>query len=70
MTAGPLPFHRPLNDIIADLARSPSPPVSQYYALLAAFNNHPETLALDALIAEQDAIEAVIAEQGPQTSDD
>ena len=63
MSAAPLKFPRPLDDIIADLTRSPSP--SQYDALLNAYNDHPETIALDAVVAEQDAIEALIAEQGP-----
>lgn len=61
MTTAPLKFPRSLDAIVLDMRRTPLP--RKYDDLLAEYERHPEVVAVDAINAQQDAIDSLVAEQ-------
>ena len=61
MSAATLRFPRPLGDIIRDIRRILPP--RRYDKLLDEYERHPEVVAVDPIIAQQDAIESLLDEQ-------
>ena len=61
LVAAPLKFPRVLDDIIADMMQASSSGRSEI--LLGEYESHPETVATDAVLAEQNAIDVLLDEQ-------